>query len=155
MTTTIRFSENGLAFATYANVGVVVIRQPLSIAKVRRLRQEVEQLHQQFGHARTMLTIVESAAVASPDNELRSEFAAIARELPAAQNVIVLEGSGFRMAAARAIMNAMALLSGNASKQHTFVSVEPALEAIVEHGRVPGLTHEDLAAVVTTARAAK
>jgi hypothetical protein len=155
MTATIRFSENGLVFATYANVGVVVIRQPLSIAKVRRLRQEVEQLQQQFGHDRIMLTIVESAAVASPDNALRSEFSALARELPAALNIIVLEGSGFRMAAARAIMNAMALVSGNASKQHTFVSVEPALDSIVEHGRAPDLTHEDLAAVVATARAAQ
>lgn len=152
-TVTIRFSEDGLAFATCANAGAAVIRQPLSVAKVRRLRQEIEQLHQQFGHERIMLTIVESTAVASPDHDLRAEFTAIARELPAAQNITVLEGSGFRMAAARAIMNAMALVSGQRSKQHTFVSVEPALDSIVEQGHARSITREDLAALVATVRA--
>jgi hypothetical protein len=152
---TICFSDSGFTLATCANVCVAVVRRPLTVEKTRRLRQELEKLDRQFGQERIALSIVEPEAVASPDPQLRSEYIAIGRDFPVAQNVIVLEGTGFRIAAGRAIMNGLAFLSGKGARQQTFVSVEPALDSIRTHGHARGLTHADLVALVSTARAAQ
>lgn len=152
---TIHYADAGLTFATCANVALCVLRSPLTLERLRHLRRETESHKQRFGDNRVVFNIIEPAAIVSPDAQVRAECVALARDFPATFEVTVLERGGFRSAAARAILNSFALLSGNRSGRRTFDCVEPAVDAIVEHRGAPSLGRDELLAFVAKARAPK
>jgi hypothetical protein len=150
----IRFSDAGATFANAANMSVFVFRAPMTVALLRALRQEVARLHQQYGGERASITIIESGAMVSPDDTVRTEAAALQRDFSSALDATVLEGSGFRAAAVRAVMSGLLLLSGRSSMRRTYASLDAALEAVLATGLVT-LSRPELLALVAEARGSR
>jgi hypothetical protein len=154
-TTRIIFAEPGLTLAVSGNVSVSVVRAPLTLERVGRLRREGELLlQQQGGRGRVSITIVEPPAMVSPDEELRAACAALERDLPVEFAANVLEGGGFRTAAVRAIMSGFAFATGKATSRGTYGSVAAAIDGVVRSGRASEHDGATLTALVAEARAA-
>jgi hypothetical protein len=148
------YADDGLAFVTRANVSACILTAPIRIAQLRELRRESERLQQRYGFARVSLTVLDAAAMVAPDDEVRAEGAAMARDFPSAVEATAFEGGGFRTAAVRAIINGFALFSKTRSKRCTFDSVDAMLSWIVKNGHAPALSQGELLALIAQARAA-
>ena len=146
------FSDRGVTLASSANMSVVVFRAPpITVPQLRAVRQEIARIHKQYGTDRASIAIVESAAMVSPDDAVRAEAAALARDLSSMLDATVLEGGGFRAAAVRAVMSGLSLLGGRSPTRRTFGNVDAALDAVVATGRVT-LSRPELLALVAEAR---
>ncbi len=150
------FADEGVALATHGCVAACVFRAPLTLERLYRLRRESEPIQLRFGIERVNLTIVEPGAVSSLPEDVRKESAALMREFPASMTVTVLEGVGFRAAAARAILSGLTLLAGERQRRRMFESVDEAAAWLNERnvGGVPEMTAPALATLVQRARAA-
>jgi hypothetical protein len=152
--TGLAYADDGVALVTRSNVSVCVLSAPLTLAKLHELRRESSRLQQRFGFARVTLTVLEPPAMVPPDDAVRAEGAAMVRDYPSEINATAFEGTGFRTAAVRAILNGFALFSQSPGTRRTFDSVEAMLSWVVENGHAPALSHSELLALVAHARAA-
>jgi hypothetical protein len=148
----IQFTDGTVTFATAAGgVSVVVFRGPPQLAQLQALRKEISALHRQYGVERASIAIVETAAMVSPDDAVRAEAAALARDVSSRLDATVLEGGGFRAAAVRAVMNGLALLGGRSSSRRTYSSLDAALDDLLALDCVK-LSRDEILALVAEAR---
>jgi hypothetical protein len=148
------FADDGVALATHGRVAACVFRAPLTLERLRRLRLESEPIQLRFGIERVNLTVVEPSAVGSLPDDVRKESAALMREFPATMTATVLEGAGFRIAAARAILSGLTLLAGERQRRRMFESVADAA-AWVEERNVAGTPEMTAGAVATLVQRAR
>jgi hypothetical protein len=148
------YADDGVALVTRGNVSVCLLSAPVTLAQLHQLRRESGRLQQRFGFARVTLTVLEPTAMVAPDDAVRAEGAALARDYPSAVHATVFEGTGFRTAAVRAIISGFQLFSTSPGKRRTFDSVEAMLSWIVKTGHAPELSYSELEALVAHARAA-
>jgi hypothetical protein len=150
------FADEGVVLATNASVAVCIFRAPLTMARLQRIRRESETIQTRFGEQRVNLTVIEPSAVTVISEDLRKESAALMRDFPANNTATVLEGGGFRMAAARAILSGLTLLAGERSRRRIFETVEQAATWLAENNAnaVPEMRATAVATLVRRARAA-
>jgi hypothetical protein len=150
------FADEGVALATHGRVAACVFRTPVTLERLQRLRRESEPIQLRFGIERVNLTIIEPGAVGSMAEDVRKESAALMREFPASTTATVLEGVGFRAAAARAILSGLTLLAGERHRRRMFESVDEAATWLAERNAngAPEMTAPAVTALVQRARAA-
>jgi hypothetical protein len=125
------WSDDGLALAEIGALTVYVMSKPLTMQRLEPMRQAGERQHARFGSKCASLTVVESGAIAEMPKELREEAAKIVRELATDVQTTVLEGSGFKAIAGRAIMTGVRLMSGRRANEKIFADVDSALAWLV------------------------
>jgi hypothetical protein len=152
------YCERGCAFAHYGNLIACVLREEVTIERLRALRKDTERVVAIYGPERGGITVVEGQAVTDVAKEVRVESSALMRDFPAAVTVTVIEGRGFKAVAARAIVSAMALLARTRDSNKLFDTVETAAAymapRIPAHGSDPRLSTEEIVAIVARVRAA-
>ncbi len=152
------FVDRGCAFSSVGNLIACVLREEVTVERLRALRKDTERVVAIYGPARGGITVVEGQAVTDVSKEVRVESAALMRDFPSAVTVTVIEGRGFKAVAARAIVSAMALLARNRDANKLFDTVDAAAAymapRIPPHGSDPRLTPEEIVAIVGRVRAA-
>ncbi len=151
---TVDYANDGVALVTQGNLAVCVLSVPITLEHLHELRRQSERLQARFGLARVTLNVVESAAMAAPDDAVRAESEALARDYPSSVLAIVFEGTGFRKAAVRAIMNSVALISNYPGKRRTFDTVESMVFWVTTNNYAGALRSRDLRALISQARTA-
>jgi hypothetical protein len=152
------WSDDGLALAEIGAPTVYVVAQPLTMQRLEPMRQAGERQHARFGSKCASLTVIETGAIADMPTDLRKEAAKIVRELATEVQTTVLEGSGFKAIAGRAIMTGVRLMSGRRASGKIFADVDSALAWLVP--RVPAVDSTQrvdapaAAALIARARAA-
>jgi hypothetical protein len=148
------YADEGIALALRGSITACVFRNPITMERLQRLRRESVTIQARLGVARVNLTIIEPTAVATMAEDVRKESAALMRDFPAATTATVLEGGGFRTAAARAILSGLTLLAGERSRRRIFDSVEDAATWLAERNsaRAPELHAPAVAALVEHTR---
>lgn len=104
------FSDDGLAVSALDNVTILVFARESSRMRLRTIRRHCEAHAARHGDRTAAITVVEPAAMSAPD-EVREESANLTRDYPCVATATVLEGSGFKVVAARAVMTGIFLLA--------------------------------------------
>ena len=152
------WSDDGLALAELGTLTVYLMAQPLTMQRLEPMRRQGEQQHARFGTRCAALTIAETGAIADMPREVRHEAAKIVRDLATDVSATVIEGSGFRAIAGRAIITGVRMLSGKSANVKIFADVDSALNWLAP--RVPasdGVERVDVVAaagLIARARAA-
>src|SRR2546425_988785 len=104
--------DGGCAFGTLGGIIVTVLRTPSTVERLRLLRTH---LTRQFARYKpdqigSIVVLEHSAFAQPPPDEVRRAQEALTREFQSRGAAIVLEGSGFRAVAARAMMSGLYLV---------------------------------------------
>jgi hypothetical protein len=152
------WSDDGLALAELGTLTVYLMAQPLTMERLGPMRRQGEQQHARFGTHCAALTIAENSAITDMPRAVRHEAAKIVRDLATDVSATVLEGSGFKAIAGRAIITGVRMLSGKSANVKIFADVDSALEWLVPRVPAPdGVERVEAAAaagLITRARAA-
>ncbi|HZS41711.1 MAG TPA: hypothetical protein VFF06_33000 [Polyangia bacterium] len=105
------FADTGCAIATRGNLFVNVMREAQTLERLREVRRHIERHVAAWGTNTISISVLEPGATAAAPKEVRDETAAITRDYGSIAAAIVIEGSGFRAAAVRAVVAAIYLVS--------------------------------------------
>jgi hypothetical protein len=150
------WSDEGLAVATFGNVAVTVLRQPATGERLRRLRRDLVQLYERHPGKVASMTILEAGAFGSTPEDVRAESIALMRESHVFAAAIVIEGKGFRLAALRALLAGLGLVSRPRHEQKVFENIDAAADWLVElmtKNAIHEPSRQDLVAGIEQARA--
>jgi hypothetical protein len=151
------WSDDGIGVATVGNVSISVLRQPATVARLRRLRGDLIEMNQRHPGKIASITILEETAIRSAPDEIRAESASLMRDSHVFAAAIVIEGKGFRVAATRALLAGLSLVSRPRYEQKIFERVELAAQWLVEvmaKKGIPDQSSQDLVSGIEQARAA-
>jgi hypothetical protein len=104
------FGDEGMAYAARDNAAVVVLRQALTLPRLRWLRENTIKRAAKYGERMGSIVVLEAEAVFDASREVRHESAQLVREFPSMAQARVIEARGFRGVAMRAILNGVTLL---------------------------------------------
>ncbi len=155
--TKVLYADAGTAVAVCGNVFVNVMREAQTLARLRELRRHIERHVQRWGADTLSISVLEPGATAETPKDVRDETAAITRDYPSIAAAIVIEGSGFRAAAIRAVLATIYLVSRSPYPHRIVDSVFAGARWLVEQATRRELAHvtaADIEAAVATARAA-
>jgi hypothetical protein len=105
------YADAGCAVATRGNLFVNVMREAQTLERLREVRRHIERHVAAWGEHTISISVLEPGATAQAPREVRDETAAITRDYRSIAAAIVIEGSGFRAAAVRAVVAAIYLVS--------------------------------------------
>jgi hypothetical protein len=151
------FADEGCAIATCGNVFVNVMREAQTLPRLRELRRHIVRHVAVWGANTISISVLEPGATANTPKEVRDETAAITRDYQSIAAAIVIEGSGFRAAALRAVVAAIYLVSHSPYPHKIVETVFDGARWLVEQAGRAGQRHvsaADIAAAVSVARAA-
>jgi hypothetical protein len=105
VTREIALADEVCAIAIVGDVFITVLHLPSTLESMRAIRR-VATRHAQVwkGTSRSMTVIEPRAIVANTSEEVRTETAAMTRDFTTAANAVVVEGSGFGVAAVRTLL---------------------------------------------------
>jgi hypothetical protein len=107
----VEYSDAICAVATHENVFITVHRQPSTMAQMREVRRLLVAFFARLTPGGSISLLEPSSLVINADKAVRDEMVVLARDFPSRCSAVVLEGSGFKAAAGRAMMSAIFLLS--------------------------------------------
>lgn len=128
----VHHDEAGYAVASWRHVFIQVARVPVTGEAQRRVRRGLEAHWKRWQTETLTLVVIEQAALASVPAEVRDEGAAMAREMPSRAVAFVVEGSSFRMAAARTILAGLNMISRARYAQSIFSTLDEATKWLVQ-----------------------
>jgi hypothetical protein len=147
----LEYADPGITLLTRANISVCLLRAPLTLERLQELRRASARVHKRLGFERVNLSVIEPPAMLDIPDDVRTASAALIRDFPALE-VTVLEGGGFRSAAARAILNGIAILSAG-RRRRIFDTVMAAAQWLVAQHHMREMTESELVILVDHARA--
>ncbi len=133
----VMWTHGGAAMGLRHNLTIFVLRDPLTLEHVRRLRRATGPVFARFADKRATLIVVEPSAVADVAKEVREAAADQIRSFPTTVAATVIEGTGFRAVAGRAIVAGILLLSQSRSTTKVFDGVDDAARWMAVRVPVP------------------
>jgi serine/threonine-protein kinase len=107
----LRFADSELALVRCGRVFITVLRRPLTLRGVEHMRRESRLLFGDDASRFFTLSILEARSATTVSPEVRTASEKFAREFTLGGAAIVIEGSGFRSAATRAVVAGIYLVS--------------------------------------------
>lgn len=105
------YADEGCAFGALGSVLLTAMRRPPTGAQMRELRRHVAHHHREFGGKIRAFSLLERDAISiQVPSEVREETTSQMRDFPGLGTVVVVEGSGFRPAAMRALLSGIHLV---------------------------------------------
>jgi len=138
MAVEILYHDAGVCHAQRGALSVIVIREPMTVARMGKLREGSERARAEHGDKRLSIIVLEPASVADVPREVREAGAQMMREFKSPGSALVIEGGGVRGIAARAIVNGMFILSGRRSGVKVFDHVADASRWLSSYARSIG-----------------
>jgi hypothetical protein len=132
---------------------VAIVKQPLALSDVERVRQQFRALRERRPHERVgYLCVLEESAGLSLPSEVRNALSQLMRDFD--QNlqalVVVFEATGFAAAIVRSVLAAMTVATRNNRPTSVAASVREGVDWLVAKGVPRG--HTDLAELVDAMR---
>jgi hypothetical protein len=150
--------EEGAAFARLGKMTICLMRRPPTVRLIHLLRRETVKLHATAPVGWVGFSIIEVGAITNVADDVRQASTALMRDLPATLSISVVEGSGFKSVAVRAIMIGMHLISRSPHLQKIFGDATTAVDWMMANSAASGaplggLTAEAVHRAIATIRA--
>lgn len=118
-TTTVLFAGPTGSLGTCGDVFFSVMRLPPTHAYLAEVRAAARSHHKRYGVANRGLSLLEHTALtADTPGDVREEASKIAKEFPAETTAVIVEGTGFAVAASRVIIAGMHLVRSGAKQRY-------------------------------------
>jgi hypothetical protein len=91
--TTLMWSDGGIAMACSGQVAIIILRQPATVALLKRVRGDMTRLKARFSGQLMSLVILESGAVRDTPAEVRAEATNLMKDAHVLAAAIVIEGN--------------------------------------------------------------
>jgi hypothetical protein len=150
------WSDDHMAMACSGHVAITILRQPVTAALLRRVRTDMTLLKARCSGKLVSFTVLESGAVKDTPEDVRTEAMNLMRDGHVFAAAIVIEGKGFRLSTARALLAGLGLISKPRYAQRIFEHVDTAAEWVLLMMADKGIRtkgKQDLIALVESARA--
>jgi hypothetical protein len=150
------WSDDGIAMACSGHVAIIVLRQPATVAQLKRVRTDMTQLKARCSGKLVSIVVLESGAVRDTPEDVRAEARNLMKDSHVFAAAIVIEGKGFRLSAARALLTGLGLISKPQYTQKIFERVDAAAEwvaQLVAQKEIRSDDQQGLIALVERARA--
>jgi hypothetical protein len=150
----VNFSDSNMVVASCGSVFISILRQPLNLTAVRELQRQTIAHARAHAGSYAALSIVELAAAVAQSKEVRDASSEIGAGLDVRNAAIVIQGTGFRGAAARAALRGIYLVKPPKYTYKIFDDTKQGAEWLIAEDRRAGhraVSVEDLLAALEAA----